>query len=83
MPPQQVFDEIKLGWGADSSKCCAAIHNILDRLKRWAERNLLTLSKDKHLGPCISKDWGLIVDFLQIPINGALQSPDLSLFYLW
>ena len=37
----------KLGEMADTAECYAAIQKDLDRLQRWAERNILTFNKGK------------------------------------
>ncbi|KAJ7399366.1 rna-directed dna polymerase from mobile element jockey-like [Pitangus sulphuratus] len=37
----------KLGGVANSPECCAALQKDLDRLERWAEKNLLKFNKDK------------------------------------
>ena len=50
----KVFDYTNLRGLADTPKSCATIQQDLDRLKSWAERNLLRFNKSKcrvlHLG---------------------------------
>ena len=40
--------ETKLGGVADTPEGCAAIHQDLDRVEGWAERNLREFHKGKH-----------------------------------
>ena len=41
-------DDTKLGGVADTPEGCAAIHQDLDRVEGWAERNLREFHKGKH-----------------------------------
>ena len=47
-------DDTKLGEAADKPEGCAAIQQDLERLERWAQRNLMKFNKGKcrvlHLG---------------------------------
>ena len=48
------MDDTKLGGVADTTEGCATIHQDLDRLESWAERNLMRFNECKyrvlHLG---------------------------------
>lgn len=59
----KLADNIKLGGMADTPDGHAALHRDFDRLKKWANRNVMKLNKCKvlHLGrnnPDTSTYWG-------------------------
>jgi len=63
-------DDTKLGGVADTPEGCAAIQRDLDRLERWAERNLMKFNKGEctvlHLGRNnLMHQYRLGVDLLQ------------------
>ena len=60
-------DDTKLGGVADTPEGCVAIQRDVDRLEKWADRNLMKFNEGKckvctwgRTTPCISTCWGPI-----------------------
>jgi len=49
-------DDTKLGGVADTPKGCVTIQRDLDRLDKWADRNLMKFSKEKCQVLCLRKN---------------------------